>query len=62
MTKENNGILTASASDSQIVVTADSPLIINQVSVTYDDVDIQGGFIRAEVTTTTTFTKLTKTS
>jgi hypothetical protein len=43
-------------------VTPGNPLIINEVSATFDEVIIQGGDIQATAITTATFKKLSKQS
>ncbi|MEJ2675500.1 MAG: hypothetical protein P8011_09975 [Acidihalobacter sp.] len=48
--------------NNQIVVTPQSPLVINETQIEFDDVVIEGGVISAVVDTKVTFKKLTKSS
>ncbi len=58
---EPKAVLTVNETGTRFV-TPDDPLIINETSVTFDDVVIQGGEIIAQVETHTTFKNLTKES
>ena len=58
---DSDAIVDVAVSDTRIV-TPDDPLIINYTPADYDDVEIQGGQIYTQTTTTVNFTVLTKTS